>query len=222
MTERQPGLWQSNFASGFLELFPAVWNDAEALCGPDAKERRAALARLEETSAPRLSPLVAYLVATRLSDPDLAVRGRAARVIGDLLTLDPLGNATPDVVRRYLNAYLSQMRTRGVYHLLEIAVTDPEAIPYLSRVLNACPYAGRHLGDIALDRMVPLSHRKQAVLFIGSVGYLESIPALERLATRLESRLVGQQAMAFAPPAQSEEKDLLPIVQSVLHILQSP
>jgi hypothetical protein len=59
-------------------------------------------------------------------------------------------------------------------------------------------------------------------LFIGTVGYLEAIPALERLAARLEARLSGQQAMTFAPPSQSEENELLPIVRSVLHLLQAP
>jgi HEAT repeat protein len=223
MTESQPGLWQQNsVTSGFLELFPAVWGYAEALCSPVLKERKEALARLEEMGAARLSPLVAYLIATRLSDPDKFLRGRVVRILGDLLTLDSKGNITPEAVRRYLNAFLSQMRTRNVYNLLEIAVEDPEAIPHISRVLDACPYAGRHLGDIALDRTLPLAHRKQAVLFIGAVGYLEAIPPLEKLAARLEARLNGQQSMAFAPSPQSEDSELLPIVQSVLHLLQVP
>jgi HEAT repeat protein len=223
MTASQPGLWQQqNVAAGFLELFPAVWGLAEALCGPDVSQRREALARLEELGAPRLSPLVAYLIGTRLGDPDLGVRGRAVRILGDLLTPDPHGKVTPETVRRYENAFLSQMRTRRVFNLLEVAVADPEATPHISRVLDASPYAGRHLSDIALDRMMPLPHRKQAVLFIGTVGYLEAIPALERLAARLEARLSGQQAMTFAPPSQSEENELLPIVRSVLHLLQAP
>lgn len=223
MMDNQPGLWQEDqIAAGFLELFPAVWGYMEKLCGPDAQERLEALARLEEMGAARLSPLVAYVVATRLSDPDIAVRSRVVRLLGDLLARDGRGNVTPETVRRYLSAYLAQMRTRSVYHLLEVAVHDPQAAPQISRVLDACPYAGRHLSDIALDRTLPLVYRKQAVLFIGAVGYLEAIPALTKLAARLETRLSGQQAMTFAPPSQPEEDELLPIVQSVLQVLQAP
>jgi hypothetical protein len=223
MSDRQPGLWpQSNISSGIVELFPAVWGYAEALCDPDANERKEALVRLEEMGAPRLSPLVSYLIATRLSDTDIEIRARAVRIVGDLLTFDDLGNAPPETVRQYLNAHLSRMRTRDVYNLLEIAADDPEVIPQIGRVLDACPYAGRHLGDIALDRTIPVQLRKQAVLFVGTVGYLEAIQPLERLAVRLEARLKGQQSMAFAPPAQSDEQELLPMVQSVLQLLQTP
>lgn len=223
MRDIQPGLWsQQNISTGMVELFPAVWSAAEALCGPDEKMRRAALTRLEEMGAPRLSPLVAYLISTRLSDSDMQLRARAVRIIGDLLALDAQGNATPEPVRRYLVSSLGQMRTRNVYHLLEVAVAEPDAAPQINRILNACPYAGKHLADITQDRTLPLAQRKQAVLFIGAVGYLDAISALERLVNRLSARGNGQQAMSFAPPQQADENELLPIVKSVLLLLQAP
>jgi hypothetical protein len=223
VSEIQPGLWQSfDTSTGMLELFPEAWNAAEALCGPDARLRRQALARLDELGAARLSPLVVYLVAGRLTDPDLGVRCQAVRIAGDLLAQDKQGNLIPEPVRRYLVWTLSQMRMRSVFHLLEVAKEEPESTPQITRLLNACPYAGRHLADIALDRTFPLAERKQAVLFIGAVGYLDAIPPLERLASRLAARLKGQQTMSFAPPAQGDEDDLLPIVQSVLHLLHAP
>jgi len=219
----QPGMWnQANVSMGVLELFPEVWSAAEALCGPDEKLRREGLARLDEMGAPRLSPLIAYLIATRLSDSDLELRTRAVRILGDLLALDAQGNATPETVRRYLVAKLSQMRTRDAYHLLEVVVTEPDTAPYVSRLLDACPYAGRHLADIATDRMLPVAQRKQAVLFIGAVGYLDAIYPLEKLAARLQARRNGQQSMPFAPPLQADESELLPIVTSVLMLLQAP
>lgn len=223
VSEIQPGLWQSlETSTGIVELFPEVWNTAEALCGPDAGQRSQALVRLDELGAARFSPLVVYLVATRLADTDLKVRCQAIRITGDLLSPDKQGNATPEPVRRSLVWFLSQMRTRSIYHLLEAANSEPESTPQITRLLNACPYAGRHLADIALDRTFPLAERKQAVLFIGAVGYLDAIPALERLAARLGARLKGQQSMSFAPPAHGDENELLPIVQSVLHLLHAP
>ena len=223
VSEIQPGLWQSiEISTGILELFPEVWNAAEALCGLDARQRSQALARLEEMGAARLSPLVGYLVLTRLSDSDIKVRCQAVRMAGDLLSLDSHGLATPEPVQRLLVSTISQMRTRGVFHLLEVANEEPESIPQVTRLLNACPYAGRHLADIALDRSFPMPERKQAVLFIGAVGYLDAISSLERLAARLTARMKGQQSMSFAPPDSGDENDLLPIVQSVLQLLHAP
>jgi len=219
----QPGLWgQANITTGVLELFPAVWSAAEALCGPNEKLRREALVRLDEMGAPRLSPLVAYLIATRLSDPDLGMRAKAVRILGDLLTLDAHGNTAPEAVRRHVVAAISQMRTRAVFNLLEVATEEPETAPHITRLLDACPFAGRHLADISLDRTLPLAQRKQAVLFIGAVGYLDAISALERLSSRLEARSGGQQTMPFAPLDHANESELLPIVKSVLLLLQTP
>ena len=223
VSEIQPSLWQSvEISTGILELFPEVWNAAEALCSSDARLRSQALAHLDEMGAPRLSPLIVYMVSTRLADPDIKVRCQAVRIAGDLLSLDDQGHATPEPVRRCLGNTLSQMRTRGVFHLLEVANIEPESTPQVIRLLNACPYAGRHLADIAMDRTFPMQERKQAVLCIGAVGYLDAIPSLERLSGRLAARVKGQQRMSFAPPVQGDENDLLPIVQSVLQILHAP
>jgi hypothetical protein len=57
---------------------------------------------------------------------------------------------------------------------------------------------------------------------IGRVGYLDALPALERLLARLESRLHGQQAMPFAPKSSLEEAELLPDLQLTLTLLRSP
>jgi hypothetical protein len=47
------------------------------------------------------------------------------------------------------------------------------------------------------------------------------ISTLERMLARLESRVNGQQAMAFAPPAGMEDADLLPDVKDALAKLAS-
>jgi hypothetical protein len=57
---------------------------------------------------------------------------------------------------------------------------------------------------------------------IGKVGYLNTIPALEKLAGRFESRLFGQKAMDFASQVNSTELDLLPYVNEALNRLQAP
>jgi hypothetical protein len=89
-------------------------------------------------------------------------------------------------------------------------------------LLNACPYAGNQLADILSSRKVPLEIRRYAVRMIGLVGYLDAIPALERQLARLETRLHGQQSLAFAPVDMVEDAALIPDIRRALAFLQSP
>jgi hypothetical protein len=218
----QPALWKfTDFSTGALELFPTVWNAAEDLTSPDVKIRQSALERLLELKAHRLSPLVAYLLATRLIEPDVSLRARVIEALGNLFVVNGDGLVTPEGVRHHLMGYLAQMRTRTVFSILEVAASVEHLDIHIFRLLNACPYAGNHLADILAERKHPLSIRSRAAYYIGKVGYLDALPTLERIATRLEARLLGQQAMPFAPSGQ-DEVDLLPAVQEALRALREP
>lgn len=208
-------------STGTVELFPAVWSAAEELTAPEAPQRRAALDRLLGLKAPRISPLVAYLLATRLTEPDMALRARVVEALGNLFVPDENGNACPDIVRRHLMHSLNQMRTRQVFALLEVAIHHPEHETHIFRLLNACPFGGNHLSAIASERRAALTVRQKAAYFIGFVGFLDALPTLERLASRLEARLAGQQAMPFAHPGH-DEIDLLPAVRSAIELLRTP
>ena len=219
----QPPLFPLGEASaGAMELFPTVWGACEDLASPDAALRHKGLDRLLELGAPRLSPLVTYLLTTRLADSDRGLRARVIQALGAVLLPDLEGRPASEAVRRYLVVALAQMRTRSIYALLEVAYIEVDTAACVARLLNVCPYAGGHLVEILNERKLPLTVRRAAVDFIGSVGYLEAIPALERLATRLEARLGGQQSMPFAPPAVQDETDLLPVVQAALAMLKAP
>ncbi len=207
-------------SSNAMELFPAVWAAAEALAAPEAETRRAALDRLLELGAPRISPLVAYLLATRLSDPDLPLRARVVRALGEILKNDDLGNPAPEPVRRILAAYLGQIRVRPVFAMLEAVSQDQSLEEHLAQLLNACPYAGNHLVSILSDRKTPMPVRLQAARMIGLVGYLDATPSLEKIETRLLSRVNGQQAMPFLTQGGTDESDLLPAIQATLAILR--
>jgi hypothetical protein len=218
----QPTLFNLNDPStGALELFPAVWSAVEDLASQDVQTRLSALDRLNELHAPRFSPLVAYFIATRIIDPDLTLRAKVVRTLGEVLKPDDQGRTTPDTVRSHLNAYLSQMRTRPIYALLELSVTDPSLDEHIARLLNFNPFGSNHLIAILTDRKVLMPIRKKATQMIGLVGYLDAIPALERLQSRLETRLNGQQSMSFVTPATPEETELLPEVRNTLNLLQA-
>ncbi len=205
-----------------LELFPTVWSALEKLIGANHEERARALLVLDDITAARFSPLVAYILITFLSDPDLEVRKRIVRIIGTVLSPDDNGHPAPAEVRAVMHRYLSQLRTRQIYSILQTLADDQTLVTEAKRILNACPFAGNHLVEILNDQKVPLAIRKQAVLMIGIVGFSDAVTALERIESRLESRINGQRSMPFLPATSTGEEELLPVLQQVITILRSP
>jgi hypothetical protein len=141
--------------------------------------------------------------------------------VADLLTPDIQGRVAPEAVRKYVTTYLRQMRARSVFGLLEVAINDPQAERSISKLFNVCPYAGKHMGDILMERKNPLPVRQKAVHFIGLVGYLDALPILERMLSRLETRQNGQQVMPFVPLSSPSEDDLLPSLQEAIKNLRA-
>ncbi len=218
----QPPLFTLEESTGKIELFPAVWSAAEQLIHPEAEVRQNGLKHLIDFQAPRFSSLVAYLLATRLTDPDLSVRAQIVRALGEVLMPDRNGQPAPEEVRHKLTAYLAQMRTRESYSILQALVEHPELENNVARLLDACPFACTHLVDILADRSATLEVRIRAVEEIGRVGYLDALPQLERLESRLESRVNGQRAMSFVPLTRSEDQELLPAIHRTLTLLRAP
>lgn len=219
----QPSLFDLDDTSrGVIEFFPAVWNAAEDLINPDPLKRRLAIEKLEEMRAARFSPVVAYLIATRIADPDVEVRMRVVRALEAILLPDEQGGITSDDVRTHLAYFLAHMRTRQIFAILQVCVTYPDLLPAGVRLLGQCPHAGNHLVDIATSRKVSLEIRRMAIRLVGEIGFLDAIPALERMQARMEARFNGQQAMPFAPPIGVEDSSLLPDIRSALIALRSP
>lgn len=209
-------------SKGALEFYPLVWGDLERFVIGEDNKRTEALDKLAETKAARFSPLVTFVLATQLTDTSLAIRSRVVDELSRILSPDEDGKTAPVEVLDCLKRCLSQMRTRQVYAILEVLLTRPNLLPEASRLMNYCPYAGSHLADVACSRQAPIEIRRQAILLIGKVGYLDAVPSLERLLVRLESRLNGQHAMPFAPPVGMEDTSLIPEIIQTLRILSVP
>jgi hypothetical protein len=207
---------------GQIELFPTIWSAAENLVSQDRNKREEGLRSLMELDAARYSPLIGYLLVTRLNEPDTAVRAGIVQTLSEALSPDDDGKPTPEDSYRLLCHYLAEMRTRQVYALMQVLDYDLSTARHVDRLLNLCPYAGNHLAEILTDRKSPMSIRKQAVEAIGRVGYLETLPVLERLESRLETRQNGQKTMPFAATTNPEEIELLPEVKKALDYLRAP
>jgi len=218
----QPMLFDfADTATGALEFFPEIWNATEKLTSPDFLDRRDALDRLIVLDAPRLSPLVAYVVATRIFDSNLELRYKVVDVLGKILSPRETGKLAPPAVRLHLKEFCLQMGDQGFFQLLEVAEAYPETESKVAALLNLCSQSGEALVKIMNDRKVSLELRRQAIILIGRVGFLDAIPALEKFEARLEARINGQKSMPFAPPS-SGENSLLPVIQATLVLLKEP
>jgi hypothetical protein len=210
------------YSSSSFELFPKVWGATEALADISVANRQASLDCLEELNAARYSPLVAYILFTRLTDPDLTIRTRIIKLLADVLRPDSQGQFAPNSVRQNVLFHLSRLQPDEIYALLEAADYDPSANSAISTLLKADHQAGGELTDLLNDRKAPLRIRMQAIQFIAQVGYLDAVSGIERLINRLEARVNGQQSFAINPADTAEETELLPALQSVLRGLRAP
>jgi hypothetical protein len=204
--------------SGSLELFPTFWQALEGIASPDIAERNASLDVLLESHVSKLSPLVAYLLATRLIDPNINFRQRIIEAMGNIIAPDGGPAPTPEV-RRHLKGHCNLIGRGTVLAILEVAATDSSVDSHITSIFNLCSHSGTILIDLMAERKVPVSVRRQAMNFIGLVGFIEAIPYLERLVDRLTSRANGQKRMPFAPPSEPDESTLISVAQTTLAML---
>jgi hypothetical protein len=189
----QPDLIELNPSNtNKAEVIPVIWEALESLTSPELMNRITALRRIIKLDAARQYPLVVYVLMTRITEPDIELRTRIVKLLGSLLALDlrspKKAVLSLEAVKKTLTGSLAGMRTRQIFALLQVVEFDKTAEEAVSSLLSFCSFAGGHLAQILSNRNAPLSIRRQAAHFIGRIGYLDALPALERLVSRLEGR----------------------------------
>ena len=125
-------------AEAAMELFPAAWQAAEKLLSSDVKTRYTGLDELLTSQAARVSPLIAYLVVTRLFDPDREMRIRVVETLANILRRDENGQYAPEAVRSQIVSGLSQLGDQGLQSLIEIGV-EQDYLLLSTRSFNSFP-----------------------------------------------------------------------------------
>jgi len=215
---RQPSLitLEDQESHVVLELFPAIWQAAEKLVSSDTHDRHAGLDDLLVTEAARISPLIAYLLLTRLFDPDTALRTRIVEALANVMRRDAAGKYTSEAVRAQIISGLIEMGDPGLQAIIQVGVENDNMLDHIAKLINFAPNAGNFLKDLAADRSQRIVVRKLAVYFIGRIGYVDAYPELLRIRNRIESRQFGQKSMPFAPPGSESEELLLPELKKVI------
>jgi hypothetical protein len=218
------GVNQTNLQNFSSTPFFAVEQSVEFLKAtqdlihPELEIRRSGFDMLTASGAATNSPLLAYLLVSRLAEPDGSLRARIVRELSSLLDLPFNGNRAVNEVIYFLKSNLAQLRHNQIIALLDLVKFDEENYPYVSKVISQCSHAGDHLSEILADRQAELSTRQVATRLIGDIGYLSALSTLERLETRIESRLNATSAVADRPSADTA---LLPSIRDALFKLKN-
>jgi len=165
-----------------------IWQAAEGLVSPNSIEREKALDYLLDQGVPAKSPLITYLLATRLSDPDLEVRFHIVKALGSVLVGGVEGGELLDPVLKQLQSFLAYLNTEQILDLLEVSEQYLSAEESLIGIFRLASYAGNRLSGIVNDRKNPLGIRQKAIYFCGEAGYLETRTTLKGLVSRIENR----------------------------------
>lgn len=222
-TQYQPSLisLQLPESETAVELFPAVWQAAENLAAGDVELRRKSLDELLKSGAHRVSPLVAYLFATRLFDPNMEIRTKIVAALANLMRRNEDGTYAADGVRSQVTSALSYFDERGLVAIIEVGINQSDRMPDVEKLVKYSPHAGKFLKKVAADRSAALGMRQAAVQLLGQIGYVDALSELERLRNRIETRQAGQKSMPFAPSGSSNEVNLLSDLQKSILALQA-
>jgi hypothetical protein len=211
-----------NLDSSRFEFLPLIFDAAEAMISNDRAVRWSGMERLIEMQAGRVSPLVGYLLATRLEEPDLELRVQIIKALAGILDKDDQGQLPKTTVYQSVVGFMAGIRTRTVFAILKAVDFDASIEPMAAKLLSNCSFAGTHLADIMANRNTPMAIRKQAIHFIGRIGYLDALASMERQATRIESRRNGNNGYLGDNSDGDDEAELLASIKDALEKLRLP
>jgi hypothetical protein len=208
-----------------LELLTAAETEdayaaVQALFDPALEGRIAGLQTLLGLDGHRRSPLVAALLANRVSESDLQLRGDIVGALVTVLQSQPDEPVPPPQVQLWLRHALTCWGEEQVGALLELGAADPGQYHQVLRVLGACPHGGEHVLHVLLDRGTELKVRACAARILGELGFLPAKAELAQFQRRIEARQADQMRMPFAARHDAEVEALLPAIHDAILALE--
>ncbi len=205
--------------SGFI-IDQRLWETAEGLLSPDSNIRESSLDNLKEIDGFYRSPLVASLLVSRISEPDLEIRFHLIQLLGSLVDFDSSDQHFADQALIFAKDALDQMEKIQLIRILEVSDSYLTAESAIRNILKLSSYAGVGLSGIVNDRKLPVSLRQQAVFYCGEVGYLSSRTTLQNFAKRVDKSRT-RPGGGHERKKNRDEEFLYPFVISALEKLKS-
>jgi hypothetical protein len=197
-----------------------LWETAEGLLSPDPNIRESSLDNLEEIDCFYRSPLIASLLVSRISEPDLEIRFHLIQLLGSLVDFDSSGQHFDNQALVFAKDAIDQMGKIQLIRMLEVSDSYLTAEGAIRNILKLSSYAGVVLNGIVNDRKLPVSLRQQAVYYCGEVGYLSSRTTLQNFVQRVDKSRTRPGGGRERKKSRDEEF-LYPFVISALEKLKS-
>ncbi len=205
--------------SGF-DIDQGLWETTEGLFSPDPNIRESSLDNLKEIDGFYRSPLIASLLVSRISEPDLEIRFHLIQFLGSLVDFDSSGQHFTNQALVFAKNALDQMGKIQLIRLLEVSDCYLTAERAIRNILKLSSYAGVGLSGIVNDRKLPVSLRQQAVFFCGEIGYLSSRTTLQNFVQRVDKSRT-RPGGGHERKKSRDEEFLYPFVISALEKLKS-
>jgi hypothetical protein len=201
------------------------WVAGEMFVSPHIEERRRGFNILFGSDVARRSPLTPQLLASRVEEPDPALRAQIIHALADYFEIrgddyrypPEMRGAVVELLRKFERPHIQALvELRSAARAGAILVRSESLACLLERVPNASALLCRMAGD----RLLSTELRLTAIELIGQVGFMDALAALEGIEARLEGRRAGQLTMTFAPSDQPEDQELLPALKETLRALR--
>lgn len=202
-----------------LTMDQRLWEIAEGLVAPDQNTREISLDGLEEIDGFNRSPLIATLLVSRISEPDVNLRFHIIQLLGSLIDYDYPGEHFSDESLVFAKHALDQLHKNQIIELLEVSDRYLAAERAITHILRLSSYAGVGLSGIVNDWKLPVTLRQQAVFYCGEAGYLSSRPTLQNLIQRVE-KIRTRPGDGHERKKNQEEEFLYPFVIAALEKLK--
>jgi len=203
-----------------FQLDKDLWEAAESLISTDPDIRENSLNEIKEIDGFSESPLIAYLLVSRINEPDLEIRYHLIQLLGQLVDYEIPGEHLSDQALISAKAALDLLEKDQLIRILEVAESYISAEKAVCNILKLSSYAGVGLSGIVNDRKLTVSLRQQAVFFCGEVGYLSSRPTLHNLVQRVEKTRTRPGGGSDRKKSRDEEF-LYPFVISALEKMKT-
>lgn len=213
-------------SSSEAALRSELWEAGQLLISAEPEERALGFKRLLDADPDWRQPLTLYLLVSRIREPDLNLRCEILSILGSIVSAGAGADLWAREARAQLSSAIRRCGRDEVVNVLQAlahsnsALCSAVTLPHAAQLLENVAGAFDHLTRIASDRYLPAAVRSAAVEVIGEIGYLDALPLLEGLQSRLEGRRAGQLSMAFAPQDDPDEGLLLPAVKVALEALR--
>jgi hypothetical protein len=163
---------------------------AEKLISGDAEIRAAGIREIIEMRTYLDSPLIIYLLATRINDPDHGIRIYVTNILAEVLQKSKEEDPERIVESKVtLINYLMNLDESEIRALLEIGVQDLSMRQKVTRILKNCSCADVTLVLLLKDNHESIEMRMLAADLLGEIGFVKQLVPLENYQSRLQKRL---------------------------------